>query len=117
MCITKFIICVDAAHLKSCYKGTIYIYSGLTGNEEAYVLAFGIRRGNEDFVSWDIFNMLFAETCPCVGIVEEGHIDSKYIFVSDQDKGLDKSLETFSKQPCNKLCPSHKRECQDKIWS
>ena len=30
------IISVDATHLKSCYNGTIYIYSGLTGTEEAY---------------------------------------------------------------------------------
>ena len=37
------VILMDAAHLKSCYKGTISIYSGLTGTEEAYILAFGIR--------------------------------------------------------------------------
>ena len=54
------VISMDASYLKSCYKGAIYIYSGLTGAEEAYILAFGIRRGNEDFVSWDIFSMLFA---------------------------------------------------------
>ena len=61
----------------------IYIYSGLTGTEEAYILAFSIRRGNEDFISWDIFNTLFAQTCPCVRIAEEGHIYLKYVFVSD----------------------------------
>ena len=68
------VISVDAAHLKSGYKGTIYIYSGLTGNEEAYI---------SDFVSWDIFNMLFAQASPCVGIVEEGHAYYKYVLVSD----------------------------------
>ena len=45
------VISVDATHLKSCYEGTMYIYSGFTGNEQAYSLAFGIRKGNVDFVS------------------------------------------------------------------
>ena len=73
------VISMDATHLKSCYKGTIYICSGLTGTEEAYILAFSIRRENEDFVSWDIFNTLFAQACPCVRIVEEGHIYWGYV--------------------------------------
>ena len=42
-------ISVNGAHLKSAYKGTIFTYSGLTGNEEAYILAFGISGGNEDY--------------------------------------------------------------------
>ena len=35
-------ISVNAALLTSAYKGTIYIYSGLTGDDEAYIMAFGI---------------------------------------------------------------------------
>ena len=31
------VILVDVAHLKLAYKGTIFIYSGLTGNDEAYI--------------------------------------------------------------------------------
>ena len=46
------VISVDAAHLKLTYKGTIFIYSGLTGNNEAYILAFGISGGNEDSSIW-----------------------------------------------------------------
>ena len=46
------VISVDAAHLKSAYKGTIFIYSGLTGSDEAYILAFGISGGNEDCRTW-----------------------------------------------------------------
>ena len=51
------VISMDAAHLKSCYKGTICIYSRFTGTEEAHIFTLGIRRGNENFASWDIFNM------------------------------------------------------------
>ena len=32
----------------------IYIYLGLMGNDEAYILAFGMRSDNEDFASWNI---------------------------------------------------------------
>ena len=43
------VISIDAAHLKSAYRGTLFIYSGLTGNDGAYTLAFGISGGNEDY--------------------------------------------------------------------
>ena len=82
----------QAAHLKSAYKGTIFIYSGLTGNDEAYILAFGISGGNEDYRTWNIFNTLFAKACPSVSFVEDSHAYSKFMFISDRDKGLDKSL-------------------------
>ena len=74
------------------------------------ILAFGIRRGNEDFVSWDIFNTLFAQACSCVWIVEEGHKYSKYVFVSDQDKGLDKSLTITFPNNLATNCVHHKKE-------
>ena len=86
------VISVDAAHLKSAYKGTIFIYSGLTGNEEAYILAFGISAGNEDYRTWNIFNKLLAKACPSVSFVEDGMLYPKFVIVSGRDKGLDKSL-------------------------
>ena len=58
-------------------RDNLYLFR-IDRTEEAYILAFGIRRGN-DFVSWDIFNTLFAQACPCVRIVEEGHTYSRYI--------------------------------------
>ena len=42
------VISIDAAQLKLVYRGTIFIYSGVTGNDKAYVLVFGISGGNED---------------------------------------------------------------------
>ena len=90
-------ISIDATHLKSLYKGTIFIYSGLTGNDEVYILAFGVSGGNEDYMTWNMFNTLFAKACPSVSFVEEGYAYSKFVFVSDKDKGLDKSLaRTFA---------------------
>ena len=42
--------------------------------------------------TWNMFNTLFAKACPSMSIVEDGHTYSKFVFISDRDKGLDKSL-------------------------
>ena len=75
------VISVDAAHLKSAYKGTIFIYSGLTGNDEAYILVFGISGGNEDYRTWNIFNNLFATACLSVSFMEDGMLYPKFVIV------------------------------------
>ena len=112
------IISVDAAHLKSAYKGMIFIYSWSTGNDEAYILAFGVSGGNEDDRTWNTFNMYFAKACPSVSFVEDDHAYSKSEFVSDRDKGLDKSLsKIFPKESCNKLWSSYYAECENTVLS
>ena len=63
------VISTDAAHLKLAYRGTIFIYSGLTGNDKAYILAFGISGGNGDYQTWNTFNKLFAIACPSVSFM------------------------------------------------
>ena len=93
------VILVDAAHLKSAYKGTIFIYTSLTGNDQAYILAFGISGGNKDYRTWNIFNRLFATACPSVSVVEDDMLYLKFVFVSDTDKGPDKSLWELFPQP------------------
>ena len=86
------VISIDAAHLKSVYKGTIFVYSGLTGHDEAYILAFGISGGNEDYRTCNIYNGLFAKACPSVSFMEDGMLYPKFVIVFERDKGLDKSL-------------------------
>ena len=55
---------------------------------------------------WNTFNKLFATACPSVSSVEDGHSYSKFVFVSDRDKGLDKSLsEIFPSNHAN--CVHH----------
>ena len=101
------IISVDAAHLKSAYEGMIFIYSGSTGNDEAYILAFGVSGGNEDDRTWNTFNMYFAKACPSVSFVEDDHAYSKSVFVSDRDKGLDKSLSKIFQRNHATNCGHH----------
>ena len=79
-------ISVDAAHLKSAYKATIFICSGLTANDKAYILAFGISGGKEDHRTWNVFNALFLKACQSVPFVEDGHSYSKFVFTSDRDE-------------------------------
>ena len=109
---------VDAAHLNLAYKGTIFIYSGLTGNDEAYILAFGISGGNEDYRTWNIFNKLFATACPSLSLVENDMLYPKFVIVLDRDKGLDKFIMgSFPTKSCHRLCSSYQAECQDTFLS
>ena len=48
--------------------------------------------GNEDYRTWNTFNTLLVKTCPSLSFVENSHASSKFMFISDRDKGLDKSL-------------------------
>ena len=96
------VMSVDAAHLKSPYKGTIFIYSGLTANDKA-ILAFGICGGNQDYTSWNIFNTLFAKACPSVSFVGDGHVYSKFVFISDRIKDWISHCLKFLKESCNKF--------------
>ena len=101
---THPLISIDAAHLKSAYKETIFNYSGLTGNDEAYILVFGIIGGNEDCRTWNIFNRLFGKDCPSVSFMEDGMLCPKFVIVLDRDKGLDKSL-------CDAFPENHVTNC------
>ena len=103
-------ISVNAAHLKLAYKGRIFSYSGLTGNDKAYIMAFGISSGNEDYRTWNTLNSLVAKACPSVSFVEDGHAYSKFMFISDRDKGLDKSLSQLVPKNHATNCVHHIKE-------
>ena len=49
------------------------------------------------YIFWhlNVFNTLFAKTCPSVSFVGDGHVYSMFVFISDRDIGLDKSLSEF----------------------
>ena len=76
----------------------------MTGNDEGYILAFGISGGNEDHRTWNIFNKLFAKACPSVFFMDDGMLYRKFVIVLDRDKGLDKSL-------CEVFLGNHTTNC------
>ena len=51
---------------------------------KVYILAFGISGVNEVYRTWNTFNTLFAKACPAVSFVEDSHLYSKFMFVSDR---------------------------------
>ena len=88
------VISVDAAHLKSVYKGMLYIASVKTGFDDIYPIGFMIATGNEDKKNWTKVLRLLKKAFPIIS-----HCDREYpfVFVSDRDKGLKPAL--FSGQP------------------
>jgi hypothetical protein len=46
------VISLDAAHLRSEYKGMLYIASVLLGGDNIYPIGFMIANGNEDRKTW-----------------------------------------------------------------
>ena len=42
------VVSLDAAHLRSEYKGTLYIASVLSGNNDVFPIGLLISSGNED---------------------------------------------------------------------
>ena len=91
----------------------IYVYSGLTGGNEIYIYALSISMGNEDYPTWTLLNKLSKRACPMVTEVERGQKYSKFVFVSDQDNGLEKSLQDVFKNNHATHCQT---KCVNKVW-
>ena len=53
--------------------------------------SFGVAMGNEEYAMCMLFNKLFPQLCPSVSHVEEGQKYSKFVFVLDCNKELEKS--------------------------
>jgi len=107
------VISLDAAHLKSAYKGTLFVASVLSGANDVYPIGFMISNGNEDRQSWTTFLQLLKEAFPT--IIEQGYnnhnggeeIEFPFIFISDRDKGLQPALEEVFPQNIPVSCARH----------
>ena len=85
------IISLDAAHLKSKYKGTLLAATVLSATNELYPLGFMISSGNEDLSSWTEMLTALKEACPRVATETEdtsyygeGMVPGlKFAFISD----------------------------------
>ena len=111
------VISLDAAHLRSKYKGTLYIASVLSGGNDIYPIGFMIASGNEDRKTWTKMLELLKEACPV--ICEQGfgsingeedvdmHPRSKFLFISDRDKGLKPALREVFPDNIEMSCAKH----------
>ena len=64
------VICLDAAHLNSRERGTLYVVSCLSGANEVYPIGFMISKGNEDGATWTKMLRLLHEACPSLSVHE-----------------------------------------------
>ena len=64
------VICLDAAHLNSPEKGTLYVASCLSGANEIYPIGFLLSKGNEDGATWTKMLRLLYHACPSLSVHE-----------------------------------------------
>jgi hypothetical protein len=91
----KPVISLDACHLKSQWKGTLYIASALSPMNEICPIAFSLTRHNENSDRWDYFLYHFKMALPVVTRTHplERVTFPEFSFISDRDKGLVQGLE------------------------
>jgi hypothetical protein len=118
------IISLDAAHLRSKHKGTLFVASVLSGANEVYPIGFMISAGNEDLVTWTSMLNALKKACPIISKDEEPdsrdqHVETgidrsslnskylKFVFISDRDKGLKAALKTVFPKNLEVSCAKH----------
>ena len=53
ICAIRPVISLDCAHLKTIHKGGLYIFGVLDGDNNIFLLAFGVAAGTENQDNWD----------------------------------------------------------------
>ncbi|KAH9131722.1 hypothetical protein LEN26_007644 [Aphanomyces euteiches] len=78
------VLALDACHLKTKDKGTLYVASMLTGNFDVLIVGMAISNASEreNKADWTWFLQTLVEALPCLTT------SSTLVVVSDRDKGL-----------------------------
>ena len=95
------ILSLDAAHLSSEAKGTLYLATIKSGKDELLPIAIGITADNENYKGWKFFLENLNKSCDILTSVHTQprcHPHKLYTFISDRDKGL-KPPTTNKRQP------------------
>jgi hypothetical protein len=110
------VVLLDAAHLRSEYKGTLYVASVLSGNNDVFPIGVLISSGNEDSATWTKMLTLLKEFSPIL-IAEQGLDEHQgedaafcgrsFVFVSDWDKGLKPALKEVFPRNLEFICAKH----------
>ncbi len=127
--ITKFFVCpgimnnklryvrpvlsLDAAHLSSDVKGTLYLATVLSGNNEILPIAFGMTEDNENKEGWLFFLRNLKKACPMLlehHNLPRCHPFKLYTFISDRDKGINPALEMECPLNQHSHCQFHIRQ-------
>ncbi len=104
------VISLDACHLNSDAKGTLYIATGKSGNNELFPFAFTIASTNENKSGWKFFLGHLKTTCPLLSVP---HVQlrcypySNFSFISDRDKGLLEAIKEVFPENHHMFCMEH----------
>jgi hypothetical protein len=90
------VVSLDAAHLGNAHKGTLYVASVLSGNNDAFPIGLMISSGNEDRENWRKMLTKLKEACPLIDEQRHGTLADAdgvgktmfFLLVSDRDKAL-----------------------------
>jgi MULE transposase domain len=100
---------LDATHLKSRHKGTIYLATVKTGLNEIYTVAISIQR-NECYEGWKMFLTHLKDACLLLDMdrpQESCSVHCYYTFASYKDKVLVQALKENFKKNQSKQCSIH----------
>jgi MULE transposase domain len=93
------VMSLDATHLKSKHKGTLYLATVKTGLNDIYAVTIAITRANEGYNGWNTFLIHLKNACSLLEMDHPMQMHNKYAyftFISDRDKGLVQALkDTF----------------------
>lgn len=103
------VMSLDACHLRSKWKGTLYMASVKTSCEEIYPVAFAIMKDNENEAGWTWFLEQLQRSIKC--LVQPHPVPTvryKYFsFVSDRSKGLLNALNKVFPDNYHWFCVIH----------
>ena len=119
------VVSLDAAHLRSRYKGTLYVASVPTGCNDIFPLGFMISAGNEGRDTWKKMLQLLIEACWIIDDQGYGNTDTDGVvrppatFIHFRPRqGSETSIESgIPKQIWNELCKAHWSKCGAKVWN
>ena len=104
------IISVDAAHMKSIWKGTIYMAVVKTAMDEILPVALSIQRDNECYEGWQYFLQKLHTSCPTLYAPHPYNRCRNwklFTFISDRLKGLEPALQNVFPENHATSCAVH----------
>ena len=111
------VISLDAAHLRSDYKGMLSMASVLSGGNDIYPVGFMINSGKEDRKMWTDTIRLLKKARPIIceqgfrAVNQERDVDmrprSQFLFILDRDKGLKPALKEVFPNSIEVSCAKH----------
>jgi hypothetical protein len=103
------VLSLDATHLKSKWKGILYLATVKTACDEIFPVAMAIVNDNENEDGWRWFLRLLLTACEFLVVDHpKASVEHKYfMFISDRQKGLINALQEVFPQNHSTYCSIH----------